>query len=551
VAESRIDELRRRIERDPGSRLFAQLAEELRKGGDVEEAIRVARAGLERHPAYPSARLTLGRALLDSGDPAAARSELEAAVRGAPDNILANRLLGEALETLGDLGGALLQYQSTLQLAPGDGHVEARIRTIQGRLGGPGTGKPEVGAPETTEPMARAGELDSAEAEEELPPTIRIRMPGDAPAGPRAPLPPPASPPAASAQGAVFAEEAAQKETTLPPPAPVEEASSPRPEGSASSGVEALATGRRLPPTERLPPPAELEAPAEEKAEAGEQAPGEAEAGSGETEDNAAAPGSSTEPAGRIETPTERLPPGSQTPQVTGTEGREEAPPGGGEAGGEAAPAGGVAEAAPAASQDSDLAPTLPRSRAAEYAALDSGEVLSPTLPPSVITGVEGTSPEEARQEDLEAAEGEPAAGAREEPPLAATGPGEVQATEEGQEASAAPVVEAVDEGQAPGIDEGVQGRQAPLSSATLAELYFQQGLLERAVEVYRQVLEEEPGNERARSRLEEIEGLVEASAAELPGPPAGQQIDPAARRRALERTIDRLEALLAVVRRR
>ena len=41
--------------------------------GDLEEAIGVARAGLEKHPNYPSARLTLGRALLDSGDPAAAR----------------------------------------------------------------------------------------------------------------------------------------------------------------------------------------------------------------------------------------------------------------------------------------------------------------------------------------------------------------------------------------------------------------------------------------------------------------------------------------------
>ena len=65
----RIDDLRKRIERDPQSRLFAQLAEELRKDGDLAEAIEVARAGLKtRHPSYPSARMTLGRALLDTGD---------------------------------------------------------------------------------------------------------------------------------------------------------------------------------------------------------------------------------------------------------------------------------------------------------------------------------------------------------------------------------------------------------------------------------------------------------------------------------------------------
>ena len=58
------------------------------------------------HPAYPSARLTLGRALLDSGDAAGARAELESALRDAPDNILASRYLAQAREQLGDLKGA-------------------------------------------------------------------------------------------------------------------------------------------------------------------------------------------------------------------------------------------------------------------------------------------------------------------------------------------------------------------------------------------------------------------------------------------------------------
>ena len=111
LADSRIDELRRRLERDPGSRLFAQLAEEHRKAGEHAEAIRVARAGLVQHPSYPSARLTLGRALLDSGDASGARVELEAALRDAPDNILASRFLGQALEALGELGPALVQLR--------------------------------------------------------------------------------------------------------------------------------------------------------------------------------------------------------------------------------------------------------------------------------------------------------------------------------------------------------------------------------------------------------------------------------------------------------
>jgi hypothetical protein len=62
---------------------------------------------------------------------------------------------------------------------------------------------------------------------------------------------------------------------------------------------------------------------------------------------------------------------------------------------------------------------------------------------------------------------------------------------------------------------------------------------VDRAVEVYRQVVADEPGNERARARLAEIETAQPPSEAR------------AARRAALERTIARLEALLAVVRRR
>ena len=70
-------------------------------------------------------------------------------------------------------------------------------------------------------------------------------------------------------------------------------------------------------------------------------------------------------------------------------------------------------------------------------------------------------------------------------------------------------------------------------------------------MEVYRQVLEEEPGNQGARERLAEIERLVTEGAAELSVPATEIGDDPAARRRALERTIERLEALLEVVRRR
>ena len=142
VANPRIDELRKRLDREPGSRLFGQLAEELRKDGELVEAIRVARIGLAAHPNYPSARMTLGRALFDTGDLAAARGELELVLRGAPENILASRMLAECLEGLGDHGAALLQFRAALRLAPGDRQTETQIRSLEQRLAGAGGGRP-------------------------------------------------------------------------------------------------------------------------------------------------------------------------------------------------------------------------------------------------------------------------------------------------------------------------------------------------------------------------------------------------------------------------
>lgn len=176
MADTRIDELRRRLERDPGSRLFAQLAEELRKNGELVEAIRVARAGLAVHSSYPSARLTLGRALLDSGDATGARLELESALRDAPDNILASRYLGQAREALGDLQGALDQYQKTLLMSPGDRQVQAQLSAVEARLHDAPTG---VGG-QTRPPEPR------------VPPPLAPAQAG-APVRPAAPEPPPAA----------------------------------------------------------------------------------------------------------------------------------------------------------------------------------------------------------------------------------------------------------------------------------------------------------------------------------------------------------------------
>ena len=76
--------------------------------------------------------------------------------------------------------------------------------------------------------------------------------------------------------------------------------------------------------------------------------------------------------------------------------------------------------------------------------------------------------------------------------------------------------------------------------SATLAELYFKQGFAEKAVEVYRQLIEREPENDRLRRRLAELQDIRAA--------PSHAGTDQASRRVALERTIAKLEGMLAAI---
>lgn len=92
---SRIDDLRRRVQADPTSIAFAALAEEYRRAGLYEEAVEVCRSGLTRHPAYISARVTLGRALIELNQLDEAKMELDQVLSIAPENLAAVRALAE------------------------------------------------------------------------------------------------------------------------------------------------------------------------------------------------------------------------------------------------------------------------------------------------------------------------------------------------------------------------------------------------------------------------------------------------------------------------
>jgi len=130
----RLEDLRRRVLLDPSSIAFAQLAEEYRRAGQLQEAVDVCRAGLAIHPAYLSARVTLGRALLDLQHFDDAQQELEQVLKSAPENLAAIRGLAEIHHRRGALAEALIQYRAALALARNDPDLEQTVADLEHQL---------------------------------------------------------------------------------------------------------------------------------------------------------------------------------------------------------------------------------------------------------------------------------------------------------------------------------------------------------------------------------------------------------------------------------
>jgi tetratricopeptide (TPR) repeat protein len=146
---SRIDDLRRRVQSDPASIAFAQLAEEYRRQGLWQEAVETCRTGLARHPGYLSARVTLGRALKLGGDLDAAETELEQVLQTSPDNLAALRTLADLHRERGSSAVALGHYRAALALAPNDPELEQRVEALAGTVAEQSADSSRVRAAET------------------------------------------------------------------------------------------------------------------------------------------------------------------------------------------------------------------------------------------------------------------------------------------------------------------------------------------------------------------------------------------------------------------
>jgi tetratricopeptide (TPR) repeat protein len=140
----RIEDLRRRVQKDPASIAFAQLAEEYRRAGQFQESVDACRAGLDLHPGYLSARVTLGRALIELGQLDDAQHELGLVLKTAPENLAAIRGTADIHHKRGNLPEALQFYQTALGLARNDPDLEQLVNDLTRQLK-PGKGPQKEG----------------------------------------------------------------------------------------------------------------------------------------------------------------------------------------------------------------------------------------------------------------------------------------------------------------------------------------------------------------------------------------------------------------------
>jgi tetratricopeptide (TPR) repeat protein len=201
----RIEDLRRRVQKDPASIAFAQLAEEFRRAGRHQESVDACRAGLAIHPGYLSARVTLGRALLELGQLDDAQLELGLVLKSAPENLAAIRGTADILYKRGALTEALEYYRTALGLARNDPDLEQTVADLAQRLG-----------------PARRPELKDGLSLDDMHRELKARA--AAPPKPVTPAPPfpvvPASTAPAPAPAAAAAEHALAPPVSLPAPPP-------------------------------------------------------------------------------------------------------------------------------------------------------------------------------------------------------------------------------------------------------------------------------------------------------------------------------------------
>ena len=472
----RISKLEKALRENPGIPLFARLADEYLRRGRVARALALCQEGCERFPDYPTGFLLLARCYAGCGNFEEVRNALDRALRLDPENPAAFAALSAAWERLGEITLALQCMRQAAFLEPYSGNLKREAERLRRR---------SAAAPLVLPPAARAvaGSVVRDELNEEdghLEAETSERESSPAAGG--------VAPPDGEAAGGLSPNPEIDRQTSSCPPP--REASGIPPDGVPAS-TDGPAVGAAAP-----------ESRPGQDSPAGPVYPG---AGSG-AEGNDSRTGSEGAADEAVALPV----PGRGRGEVAAEGGLSPAedPPG-------EAPSGG---SGPDASSSSDKAEPGLRdhgqtgvfylvSEPEEEAGAGAGE------PPETPSGA-GLEPEGVHV----SLPGEETAGRGGEiAPPHQTGPGRPVARLSSREdheliGLLSEIGTAGDRATESTVaDAGGEERSAPVPTATLAELYIQQGIASKGIDIYRDLLRRHPGDDAIRGRLAVLEGGGEA----------------------------------------
>ena len=131
-APNRVEELRKRYHENP-KRYFAPLANEYRKTGFVDRAILLCEKHLAEQPGNMNGLVVYGQCLFESGRVAEAAAPFEEALGVDPENLIALRHLGDIARLGGDAPAARGWYERVLELDRRNEEVLELIEQVGGR----------------------------------------------------------------------------------------------------------------------------------------------------------------------------------------------------------------------------------------------------------------------------------------------------------------------------------------------------------------------------------------------------------------------------------
>jgi tetratricopeptide (TPR) repeat protein len=521
ASSDRIDELKKKFDENP-RRYFAPLANEFRKGGDLEQAILICEAHLPQQPGHMSGHIVYGQALFESGRLDESRTVFETALSLDPENLIALRHLGDIAGRQGDPSTARRWYERVLEADP-------RNDEIQGLIAGLGEERRAEEAQDTSDLAVQfeettTSEISFAESTMAVPSEHRD-----------------ASPPMAEPELLDF-------DVTIPRSGPSGSESSSQSDAPSRETIPSR-DGSELDPTsfgefESTPETAELMPDGLSRADgfeatefAAPQAPIEPTLGlQSAFEDETGIHGAGVAPLPGLDRPQDE----ADEPAVASADAgfpelRDELD----EDEGLVSPPHGdpITETTPepsVASRDDSLLDfempvAAPQERRDEFVlpASSSADAIPPELPPEVIAAEAGL---------IEA-------GMSVEQPSEAGEPSDELDTESvGSELSFIDVAEP-STAQSPTAEieepsEPVRADQRPFVTETMAELYLKQGFREEALSVYQQLSTTNPADERLSAKVDSLRAELASASRKPAGPPVREFFARFASRRPGERAV-------------